>query len=710
MDTQYDFFAAAAGATEPVLEKELIDLGAASAKQTKGGVFFSGDFSMGYKACLWSRTATRILFILAKGKVRNREDLYRLAFSIDWYNHFTLSETFAVHCAFSDAQNLHTNFTALVVKDAIADYFRRRLGKRPDVDSENPSIGVEVYISREEGVISLDLSGESLHKRGYRIGAGPAPIKEHTAAAFLLKSGWPRIAQGGGSLVDPMCGAGTILIEGAWMACHIAPGLFRTSFGFSAWKQHDGELWKRLRADAEKRKELGLRNPPDIAGFDASGEAVSLAVKNSEFAGMASIIRLSRTSLDMLEERHTAGMNPGLVAVNPPYGVRMGEASTLPALYETLGSRAWYVFPGWQLSVITGNETLAGKIPLTPFKTHTLFNGNLRCSVLHYRIDQPEHPEGKVYAPGIEMFQNRIRKNLKQLKKWLSSEKISSFRVYDADLPEYAVAIDLFEYTWVHVQEYAAPKEIPEQKAQKRLQDVTDMIPELLHVKKENVFVKQRLRQKGKNQYMQMASEGEFVAMEEDGFKFRINFTDHLDPGIFLDNRFVRRLVGRQAMGKRFLNLYCYTGTATVYAAGGGAVSSVSVDTSNTYLSWAEENMKLNRLDGPLHRFVRQDSMEYLDQSSEVFDLVFADPPTFSNTKKEDRVFDVQKDHPALIGKILKRLSKDGLLVFSTNFKKFVLDKSGLSGCSVKDISAQTLSSDFTRNRKMHHIYAVTKL
>jgi 23S rRNA (guanine2445-N2)-methyltransferase / 23S rRNA (guanine2069-N7)-methyltransferase len=276
------------------------------------------------------------------------------------------------------------------------------------------------------------------------------------------------------------------------------------------------------------------------------------------------------------------------------------------------------------------------------------------------------------------------------------------------------VAVDLYGMRdsggpWVHVQEYEPPKTIDPEKAAARLREATAAIPHVLDVPRERIFLKVRRKRKRGEQYEKMAAKGEYREVTEDGCRFLVNFTDYLDTGLFLDHRITRRVVAEMADGKRFLNLFAYTGTATVYAARGGAASTTTVDMSNTYLDWAKRNLELNGIGGTAHRFVRDDCLEWMEREKGRYDLIFLDPPTFSTSKKMDGTFDVQRDHVPLLRGASRLLAPGGTILFSTNSRKFRIDGEGLAGLEIEDITAKTIPEDFRRNPRIHRAFLVRR-
>ena len=721
MNNLITFFAVAPKGVESLLVDELIGLGAKEVKQSRSGAFFRGDLEMGYRACLWLRTANRVLLPIASFRAETPEELYQGVLKIPWSEHLDSDGSLSVDFKSSRSKITHTHYGALKVKDAVVDQFRVQFGERPSVNRTRPDIRIDVYLLKDKATISLDLSGESLHKRGYRTGSGIAPLKENLAAAILMRSGWPEIAKRGGGLIDPMTGSGTLPIEAALMAADSAPGLLRDYFGFLNWKGHQPEIWDALLDKAEERESAGLKKLPPIVGYDADPRAVKNALANLGKVGLSGFIHFEKKELAACVPHPKMKDVPGLVVLNPPYGERLGEIGELRPLYANLGKRLKEHFQGWRASLFTGNDDLGKGMGLRAEKKYSLYNGALECKLLNFRIEpewfvETEHkifrPEsaGGLIKPGpeVEMFANRLRKNLKKLKKRFEKEGITCFRAYDQDLPEYAVAIDIYG-KWVHVQEYKAPDTVDPEKAEVRLNHVLSVLPTVFEAPAENIFLKKRRRQKGKTQYMKSGSDEIFHEVDESGCKFLVNFSGYLDTGLFLDNRIIRSMIRDLAGGKRFLNLFAYTGTATVYAAKGGAKSTTSVDASKVYLNWAKRNLALNGFSYNRHFFHHDDCLSWLKSERQKYDLIFLDPPTFSNSKKSRNIFDLQKDHVELIRLVARLLERDGIILFSNNYRKFKMDLADLKEFQIEDLSRTTLPPDFERRPKAHNCWKITK-
>jgi 23S rRNA (guanine2445-N2)-methyltransferase / 23S rRNA (guanine2069-N7)-methyltransferase len=738
MSSSLRLFASAPRGIEPLLADELRALGAEDVKETRAGVTFSGDLTLAYRVCLWSRVANRVLLPLAQFPAATPEALYAGVRSIDWAEHLDQNGTLAVDFNAYRSAITHTHYGALKVKDAIVDQFRERTGVRPSVATDEPDVRINVYVHADVASLSIDLSGESLHRRGYRADTVTAPLKENLAAAILVRAGWPAIARAGGALVDLMCGSGTLPIEAALMASDSAPGLERTYYGFLRWRGHDAAIWEALLAEARARRATGIKNLPPIRGYDSDPAAVRAALVNVERAGLSGRVHIERRYLADCRSEHVE--HAGLVVVNPPYGERLGAESELPGLYRELGNVLKRCYEGWRAAVFTGNPELGKVMGLRAHKMHVLYNGAIECKLLHFEVvakqfvierasthgDVPvprDTGSGKqpaerpllqgpaVLTPGAEMFANRLRKNLKQLGKWAERENICCYRLYDADMPEYALAIDLYQGAahWAHVQEYAAPKSIDPDKASERLQEALSAIPGVLGIPVEQIFLKVRQRQKGSAQYERLAERGEFHEVQEDSLKLLVNFTDYLDTGLFLDHRLTRRMLREQAKDKRFLNLFGYTGAATVHAAV-GARATTTVDMSRTYLDWARRNLALNGFEGQQHEIIQADVLVWLEEEAERrYELIFLDPPTFSTSKRMQDTLDIQRDHVALIRAAARLLSPGGTLIFSTNFRRFRLEREGLAEFAVEDISRATIPKDFARNPRIHQCFKLTR-
>jgi 23S rRNA (guanine2445-N2)-methyltransferase / 23S rRNA (guanine2069-N7)-methyltransferase len=725
----FDLFASCPKGLEELLAAELQSLGGEPAKQHIAGVSFRGDLATAYRCCLWSRLANRILLPLAHFPVDSAQALYEGVGAVPWREHFAPDDTFMVDFNGTSKIINNSQFGAQKVKDAVVDHFVWRVGKRPSIDLRNPQWRLHVQLRREHATVSIDLAGDSLHRRGYRLQGGMAPLKENLAAALLMRADWPGVAARGGALLDPLCGSGTLLIEGALMAMDIAPGCARRDWSFERWLGHDAKTWAHLREDAEQRRALAAsRQWPEIRGYDASAAAIRAAEENIERAGLTGKVRVLRKELAQFVRPTHQALDGGLVISNPPYGERLGEQESLRHLYAHFGARLREEFEGWEAALFTGNPDLGKTMGLRSYKQYRLWNGTIPAQLLlfhvepQYFVDRGRNAErvaadssgpGGIsvatveLSAGAQMFANRLQKNRKRLQKWVGQQSIECYRLYDADMPEYAVAVDCYG-DWVHVAEYAAPSSIDEAAAEARLRDALMAIPVALGVDPRRVMLKQRARQRGTRQYEKFDQRGEFMEVREGDARLLVNLTDYLDTGLFLDHRPVRRKIAELAGGKSFLNLFCYTATASVHAAVGGARTTTSVDMSQTYLDWARRNLALNGLSEARNHLIHADCRTWLADCKQQFDLILLDPPTFSNSKRMgDDTLDIQRDHVDLVHQAMRILAPDGVLIFSNNKVRFKLDPLLVEIFSVEDFNRQSLDPDFERSPDIHRCWLI---
>jgi len=726
MAKSYRFFVSCSSGFEHQLVKELRNIKPSlSIEQKQGGAEFTGPFSDGLKICLWSRIAGKVLLALEDFRHGSDEkEVYERAKMIKWSDFFHKDKTIAVDTTLISKTFTNSSYLSLLVKDGISDHFRNLSGSRPNVDKQDADIRINLFVSKNSATLSLDISGGSLHQRGYRKKGAIAPLKENLAAALLERAGWNEMALQESNtnekpaFVDPMCGSGTFLIEAAMIASNTAPGLLRKNFSFQHMRQFKNEEWKTLIDEACNARNLENLSPVRIFGFDIDEKAIRISKENIKAAGFSPFIDVRKSDIADIEKQLDKNFKAGLVAINLPYGKRLGSDTDLPELYQLAGEKIKENFEGFKVVALSGDEELSRNLGMKPLQVNTVYNGSIKSVSAIFSIDSRYREKssfnetGKAENPSVyfsEMFANRLKKNIKVLKKWKAKESITSYRIYDADIPEYSASIDLYEDKFLYIQEYAPPAEIPVQKAERRLKELVYTAQNVTGVDYKNINVRQKKRQKRGEQYKKSGDEGIFDVIQEDGLLFYVNFHDYLDTGIFLDHRIIRKMIRELSAGKKMLNLFSYTGTASLYAAAGGALSTTSVDANSTYCSWAERNFSLNKISLAKNKIIKSDCMDFLVKDRELYDIIFIDPPTFSNSKSREDFFDVQADHPGLITRAAEKLKKDGIIIFSSNFKKFKLDDSISKLFLTSNITEQTVSPDFKRQGYSRHCWIIKK-
>jgi 23S rRNA (guanine2445-N2)-methyltransferase / 23S rRNA (guanine2069-N7)-methyltransferase len=687
---------------EYLLEEELQPWGLTEVKVSPQGVTGLATLEAIYQISLWSRIANRVLLHLFTGPADDPKALHASAHQFAWDTIFAADMSVAIHFQGHSDSIRNSMFGAQIIKDGLVDYCREHHLTRPTIDRDRPDVRLRAYLKHNTITVYLDLVGYSLHQRGYRLAAVEAPLKETVAAAMLMRMKWPALSREGYGFHDPCCGSGTLVIEAAMMAKNMAPGLLRGDQAFSSWRDHDARLW----ADCRERAAQQATTWSGVCwGTDNDARAITKSEDNAHRAGVTSITQWAVQ--DLSEVRATQAH--GLVVCNPPYGERLSDEETLVSLYATLGTVLQRGFPNWQAGVLTTSVRLAKAIGLRSHKQYRFYNGPLSCQLYCINLEpknrlQSDAPP-KPLSEGAQMFANRLRKNYKHLRSWAERQGISCYRIYDADLPEYAYAVDLYQ-DHVVLQEYAPPSSIDEGKAEQRRQDVLRAVPEVLQCSAKQIVVKQRSRQRGSAQYEKLSERRQWMTVTEGRALLRVNLHDYLDTGLFLDHRLLRLRFAELQPGMRFLNCFCYTASASVHAALAGALTT-NVDLSQTYLNWAEENFKLNHIALGKHQFVHYDCLEWLQRTHDRFDVIFLDPPSFSNSKRMQGTLDIARDHEQLIRACMGLLTQNGVLYFSTNLRRFHMDPMLLQDFSVKDITPETIDMDFKRNAKIHQCFVL---
>ena len=721
------FFATSAANQGDLIAEEARKAGAERVRVTPSGVDFEGSLETGYRFCFETRISSRLLMgLFVDDDIISDKELEEATAMLPWEEYIDPTKTLKVTCTTQNCRYItNSHYGALKVKDGIVERIREKFnGERPYIEIHEPDLTVHVHIEDTTVKWYVDFSGENLSMRGYRGEQTEALLKEHLAAALIGRSEWRKSVNDGNPLpfYDPFCGSGTIAVEAALMATDTAPGLLRKKpYPFESLPNFDKEAFDRVVEEAEERRRKAI-DERDISIFasDISRTAVEISKAAALKAGVYDFISFSVQDFTKLEK---PPVSKGCIVTDPPYGERM-TVRDIDLLYENTGKVLQNVFKGWDATILTGNSELLSNIDMKPDRTNTLFNGGIMCQAAHYHIFTDEEREAMMQkalekkkqrqaeplTPGAEMAYNRLMKNLKEITPLMKEQGVECYRIYDADMPEYSASIDIYMGKWVVVSEYAAPDTIDPEDAKRRLGELVRATEKATGIDEDFIYVKERSRQKGKGQYTRLAANNKMMVARENGVRFLVNFTDYLDTGIFLDHRPVRMMIQEMAKDKRVLNLFCYTGTATLNAIKGGALSTVSVDASSTYLAWMEENLKLNGYSTVFGNLLyKSDVIDWLWDTYDKFDLIFCDPPTFSNSKDRRGSFDVQRDHVKLIDAAAMHLSPGGTLIFSNNYRKFKLDPEVMEKYVVEDITEKTIGDDFKRDMKIHHCYLIRK-
>ena len=715
-----------------------------------------------YRAVLESRTAIRVLEPLGRFRVSSPEDLYRATQEVDWTEQLKVSDTLRVDAAIHDTFTTHSLYAAQVVKDAVVDQLRTPSGRRPSVQLRGATLRLALHLVGDVATIFRDAAGRSLHQRGWRMGEVEAPLSEVLAAGILAIAGWWRPgvdgdAATGEPVLDPLCGSGTLVIEAATIAAGMAPGLWRArrqAHGFFRFRDRDRDLVARLVAELEAR----VRAPAgSFAASDLDPRAVEAAQACAAAAGVGGVVAITKRHFEEVRPEGPAG----LIVTNPPYGERL-PLPRAGALFRRLGD--WMVrhCAGWRAAILAADTPAAQHLGLRPTQRVPLSNGSIACRLLEVEIrprstpasppsspsggassatagvptdggpgrcedgeragssaarDTASHliPPGPAHTRGrrsgsrpvedqLGDLRRRLAKRFRHLSKWARRQGVDAFRVYDRDIPEIPLVIDWYA-GWLHVAEYDRPHDRTEIEHEVWLDRLVEAAAAELGVPPDRAFLKARRRQRDGGQYAKVDERRALVEVHEADLTFECNLSDYLDTGLFLDHRITRGLVRDEAAGKRFLNLFCYTGSFSVHAAAGGAVATTSVDLSNTYLDWTRTNLARNGFrDAGRHRTVRDEARAFLEHRARrgepPFDLVVCDPPTFSRSARSETPWDVERDHADLLALVARNLSPGGVVYFSTNFRRFHLAAERLAAAyTVREITRRTLPEDFRDGR-----------
>ena len=697
---ELEFFARCAAGFEALLADELRSFRLHRVRPLKGGVAFFGTVADAYRACLWSRIATRIQLVLARLDARDGDALYAGCVRIPWETCIASDATIAVQAHGTNEALRNTQFTALKVKDAVCDRLREKRGARPDVDPRDPDIAFDVSLHKSHATIFLNLSGASLHRRGYRTDGiqTEAPLKETLAAGMLLAAGWPELARMGAAFADPMCGSGTLAVEAALIAADVAPGILRERWGFASWLGHDEAAWQALLAEAHARAEKGIAacSSPIIAG-DFEPSAIAIARANAARAGVSDLIDFSVADASTLGKRIEAacGTMPeqGLAAVNPPYGMRLESKDELPTTYAALSAGIEALGDGWKLAIITPDTGIDTALGMAASSAIPCYNGPIKASVRIYdALSAPRTQIEVISLAGTqrtvsvaeknsEQFAARLRKVAKERAKWARKAGVTCYRIYDADLPDYACSIDIYAGTgpdegtrYLRIEEHPVPASIDADRAARRFADACAIAPAVLDVDAANAIARAA------------GAEGDaahIIRVDENGLVFEVNLGAAHDTGLALDHRATRALVRELANGARFLSLGSYAGTFAASAAAGSAAFTTTIDPSSSYLDWARRNLEANGFAGGKHRLARE------LRGIETFDLIYADASALAGTALED---------------LTAHLSPAGDIVLTSSRRDFRVDDDELASAhlSIEDVTPKTIGHDFERTPKIH--------
>ncbi|MFC6276189.1 bifunctional 23S rRNA (guanine(2069)-N(7))-methyltransferase RlmK/23S rRNA (guanine(2445)-N(2))-methyltransferase RlmL [Psittacicella hinzii] len=728
-----------------------------------GGVSAKLELYQAYQFMLWSRVAARTLLVLNTSYVEDDLDLYNSVYAMPWSSILHPGFDFKVNFNGTNAALKNSQFSALRVKDALVDYYVNQQHERPNVSTEDPDVVIDCRLHNKQLQIALDLTG-TMHKR-YRSRQGFAPMRETLAANLILRTGWDKVSP----VYNPMCGSGVLAIEAVLIALNIAPGLFCEQHHLDYWQGHDLSLWIEVQRQAKNSRLSDEQIHPDFKVYASDNDKAVLIVaqQNADYVGVTSYIDFKLQDITQLQRQEQAPT--GLVIVNPPYGVRLANERELYHTYYNLGNVAKRLFPGWIMGVISSSTKLLDCLSLAANRKWNIKNSNLDCQYRVYSIrnaqdkaikaskyannqakdtaslaeqvsnTSSEQTSQDVTSQGNIDYQaylqdeqamslyNRLVKNAKRLNSYLKRAKVENYRLYDADIPEFNVAVDVYtdsktQQKYYVVQEYAATKEIPLHKSVRRGLQALAMVQKYAIEQAKGAYTPQvidklRQRQKGDAQYTKINDQALEILIDEYGCTFKVNLTDYIDTGIFLDNRdlryYLRSLVVQHRT--RFLNLFAYTSTASVHVIKAQAATTKSIDMSNSYCKWSAENFSLNKAKSTKDKIVQSDVLAWLEHAAQeearAYDLIFCDPPTFSNSKRMEGTFDVQRDHVSLISKINQLLAPGGTLIFCNNKRGFKLDTAALEqlGLQITDITRKTMPADFA-DSKIHQAWQISKI
>ena len=729
MSTPLTLIATTAFGLEAVVKRELAALGYEGHIIAPGWIRFKGDPLAICRCNLWLRCADRVLLQVACFAADNFDTLFETTRALNWRDWICPTGAFPVVGRSLKSQLSSVPACQRTVKKAVVESLQH--GYRCQLLPEDgPLFKIQIALLDDQATLTLDTTGPSLHKRGYRRQAAPAPLKETLAAALLELSFWNPQRP----LLDPFCGAGTIVIEAARIARNMAPGMER-QFVSDNWPWLPTTCWNEARAETRDLVE----NPPAerLVGTDQSDRVLVAARQNAVAAGVDDQVHFQRRAFADLSSRRQYGC----LVTNPPYGQRL-ESGPLAELYRSI-PEVLRKLPSWSHFVLTAHPHFESLVERQADRRRKLYNGRIECTYYQFHGPRPPRPQRRdpaappteqaalpdtpavapnqpsVRAPAVfggltskgkeqaELFHNRLAKRARHLRRWPGKRGITCFRIYDRDIPEVPLTVDRYE-DYLHLVE----SERPHNRSRAEHADWLDLMVQTaattLDVKRTHTFLKRKQPQRGKAQHARLDDQRHEIRVREGGLQFLVNLSDYLDTGLFLDHRTTRSMVRQASPGTRFLNLFGYTGAFTVYAASGGAASTTTVDLSPTYLDWARRNLKLNGFDAPQNALVRADALEYIRGLRPVptFDLAVIDPPTFSNSKRTESDWSIQQNYAELLNGVLRVMHPGGTVFFSTNFRRFKFNVTSITPAETIEISKQTVPEDY-RNRRIHRCWKI---
>ena len=804
--------AACAFGLEAIVKRELIALGYEPRVTQPGRISFEGDWSAVCKTNTWLRTADRVLVEVQQFDSPDFDALFETVKAFDWSQFIPADASFPVI-----GKSRHSTLTSVPavqrsVKRALVESLKHFHGVN-ELPETGATYKVEIALLDDTATLTIDTTGPSLHKRGYRKLVAEAPLKETLAAALVDLSVWNPERP----LIDPFCGSGTIPIEAAMIGLKIAPGLHR-QFACSDWEAIAKSNWQTTTEEANdlRRRDISLQ----LIGSDRDPEVLSLARFHVQKAGVSKQIQFQQMSFDETRSQQEYGC----IITNPPYGERLEDHQRLTGLYQSF-PMIMQRLPTWSLYLITNMPKFESLIHKEATRRRKLFNGRIECTYYQYLgprpprktdtvksetpatvpiaggiaepesvvpmqvevavetsttpMDEPEtkprsipveivgapeptfelgppvidvtSPEQAIdnvstidYEPATpttieqpsdhavqisadpqplfgglrdkdheqaQLFHNRLTKRAKHLRRWPTKRGITCFRLYERDIPEIPLIVDQYENN-LHITEYERPHERDLARHVAWLDLMRQTAANAIDVPLANTHLKRRHKDRDNRQYEKVDSLGKLITVHEGGLKFLLNLSDYVDTGLFLDHRVTRGMVRDEAKDKDFLNLFAYTGSFSAYAAAGGARSTTTVDLSKNYLNWAQKNLEANGLEGEEHCMIDSDTIEFLHTAGQEpkveFDLVVVDPPTYSNSKRTTTDWDVQSRYIELLRLVENVTREDGVVYFSTNFRRFKFDEKEFRHFEIREISKQTVPEDF-RNRRIHRCWRMVK-